>query len=669
VHSRSGPKQRDNRTFLISLLLVAATVAVFWQVGSHDFTGLDDGIYVTQNRHVVEGLTREGIAWAFSRRTVGLWHPLTWLSLMLDSQIYGRNPTGFHFTNLGFHLANVLLLFFVLFRMTGAELKSAFVAALFALHPLHVESVAWITERKDVLSTFFWFLTIWAYLKYFERGALKWYGIALLFFAMGLLSKPMLVTLPFVLLLLDYWPLCRIGKNLTCSKSQLFLEKIPFFVLAVIVSIIAIFEQQEIVGLIPLQAMSFWGRAANGLVSYVKYIEMMFCPRNMSIFYPFEHVPPLWETLGSAVFIAVISILVLRYIRKMPWLGVGWLWYLGTLIPVLGLVQVGSHAMADRYTYVPFIGLFIAIVWSVPGFLPNRWLNRYQYNCLLSCVGIGLLVTLATVSWFQTRYWKDDITLFEHALAVNPNNVLAHNVLGNTLVSYGKINEAIDHYLEALRILPNQADTHLNLGLAFGKQGKLQEAIVEFNQALRANPNFAEAHSSLGVALAMEGKYQDAIAHYLQALRISPDSPDLFLDIGAALASQGKTQEAAQSFTRAIQIDPNYAEAQYNLGLLLEGQGNDQKAVAYYSEALRIKPGYSEAHNGLGNILVKQGKIQEAIGHYAEALRIKSDFAEAMYNLGLAYFLIGNKGSAIEECENLKKINPELAKILYRKIS
>ena len=736
--------------FLIALFLIVSIFAVFWQVRTHEFLKYDDQIYVTDNPHVKAGLTLKGILWAFTATHAGNWHPLTWLSHMLDCQLYGLRPAGHHLTSLVFHIASALLLFLVLSQMTGTLWRSGFVAALFAFHPLHVESVAWAAERKDVLSAFFWMLTMWAYVRYAERPGLNRYLLVLLWFVLGLLSKPMLVTLPFVLLLVDYWPLGRFqfgqpsghhklsthnSKDTGDQRSfalRLVLEKVPFFALAAVSSFLTFLAQRgggavASLGLLPLET-----RVANALVSYVSYIGKMIWPYRLAVFYPYPETFPMWQVAGAGLLLGCVSFLVILAARRRPYLMVGWLWYLGTLVPVIGLVQVGEQAMADRYTYMPLIGLFIMIAMGVPDML-----SGWRYRRIGMAISAGLLLSIfMIVTWLQVRYWQNGVTLFEHSLEVTANNSIsqfslgialddqgktdeaiahytealrikpdnveahynlgialaqrgknqeavahftealqikpdhanAHNNLGLILAQQGKTPEAIAHYKEALRIDPNNADAHNNLGIILGRQGKTQEAIAHYTEALRIDPDNADAHNNLGIILAQQGKNGEALAHFTEALRIKPDYAEVYNNLGIILAQQGKNQEAIPHFIKALQIKPDYANARNNLGLALARQGKNQEAIAYFAEALRIAPHNANAHNNLGLALAQQGRNQEAITHFTEALRIKPDYAEAHINLGLAYLTIGNKSSALEEYKILVKINPNLANILHQKI-
>ena len=667
---------------LLGLSLVILTFATFEQVRTCAFINLDDGVYITENRHIQDGLTFEGVTWAFKTVHAGHWHPLTWLSHMLDSQIYGLKPSGHHLTNLIFHIANTLLLFLVLRRMTGALWRSCFVAALFALHPLRVESVAWVAERKDVLSTFFWMLTMWTYVRYIERPKLHRYLLALLFFALGLMSKPMLVTLPFVLLLIDYWPLGRFqlppsSTSLKSSNSKpintsnqvslalrLIREKAPFFLLSVASSILTVFAAQKVGALIQLEYRPFETRIANVLVSYVSYIAKMIWPQHLAVFYPYQQTLPMWKVVGSGLFLVSVSILVIRIARKLPYLVVGWFWYIGTLVPVIGLFQAGIQAMADRFTYVPLIGLFIMITWSLKDILVG-----WRHRSIALSISAGLLLSLSMiVTRLQVKYWQNDIMLFEHSLAVTSDNFIIHDTLGVSLMRQGKIQEAIAHYTEALRIAPGFAQAHYNLGVALERQGRTQEATVRYVEALRLAPDLVQAHINLGALLAGQGKTQEAMTHYTEALRIKEDDADTHYNLGIALAEQGKIQEAIAHYTEALRIAPGFAQAHYNLGVIFLSQGKIQEAILHFAKAVQIKPNYAKAHNNLGIALTEQGKIQEAVAHFAEAVRLHSDYAEAHINLGLAYLLIGDKVSAVEEYKILKKLSPDLADKLYQKI-
>ena len=645
-HTQGWSFHNHGLKLLISLFLIVATLVAFEQVRNHAFLNFDDNVYITENRHIQSGLTLQSLAWAFTTMHAANWHPLTWLSHMLDCELYGLNPGGHHLTNLVFHLASTLLLFLVLKQMTGRVWVSGFVAALFALHPLRVESVAWVAERKDVLSTFFWMLTMWAYLRYVERPRLNRYLLVLLCFALGLSSKPMLVTLPFILLLLDYWPLSRFQfgqatvndephrsmdtRDQKTSALHLVEEKAPLFLLSAVSSIVTVFAQQKGGAVVSLESFSLQSRFANALVSYVSYIEKMIWPHHLAVFYPYPELLPIWKVAGAGLLLVFVSFLVILAARKRPYLVVGWFWYLGTLVPVIGLMQVGSQAMADRFSYVPLIGLFIMVIWSVPDILVG-W--RYRRVALSILAGVILLI-LMMVTRFQVRHWQNDVTLFTHTLDVTVNNALSRNNLGAALFRQGGYQEAIVHYTEALRIDPHNALARNGLGLALARQGRYQEAIDHWKEVLRITPDFADAHDNLGTALSHLGKYQEAVKHYRDALRIKPDN----------------------------------ANAHNNLGGALRRLGRHEEAIAHFTEALKIKSDYAEAHGNLGNIFTELGRVEEAIAQYNEALRIKADFAEVRLSLGLAHLRVGNRDSAMKEYEILKRINPDLADALYSEI-
>jgi len=524
---------------LICLILVLTTLGVYWEVRNFDFVTFDDYTYVAGNPNVHSGLSKSGLVWAFTRFHANNWHPVTWFSHMLDCQLFGLKPGMHHLNNLIFHTANTLLLFLVLGRMTGALWRSAFVSALFALHPLHVESVAWVAERKDVLSTLFWMLTMWAYVRYSERPSPTRYLLIFPFFIFGLMSKPMLVTLPFVLLLMDYWPLGRLqstlpekGDKLKTPKLtilRLIAEKIPLFVLVALLSVVTFFAQEEAVQ--SLDSFHLKARIANGLVSYAAYIRKMFWPNDLSIFYPYPQILQLWQATASGFFLITMTILFVRMGRRRPYISVGWLWYLGTLFPVIGLVQVGTHAMADRYTYIPLIGLFIMIAWGVPDLLGN-WLYRKQV--LRISAGL-LLVLLAVCTWFQVRHWKDSIALFSRAIDVTDDNWMAHNNIGFPLVQQGRNIEAIAHFSEAVRIKPDYAEAHVNLANTYGLEGRFEEAMQHFSDAIRINPDFFDAHMNLGVIFARQGNLDKAINHFAAALRVNPDDATTRLYLNRAL--------------------------------------------------------------------------------------------------------------------------------------
>jgi len=659
------------RTLWIALALIAINLAVYAPVRQYGFVSYDDPAYVSENPHVSGGLTWPGIEWAFTSGYAANWHPLTWLSHMLDVQAFGMNAGPHHVTNLLFHIANTLLLFGLLIWLTGAAGRSAFVAGLFAVHPLHVESVAWVAERKDVLSTLFWLLTIWAYAVYVRRPGIGRYLLVLACFALGLMAKPMLVTLPFVLLLLDVWPLGRVALDAeTAGRAgpaprgkersiwlQLVWEKLPLFALAAASSLVTWLVQQRGGAVTGFELFPWTLRAENALVSYAAYIGKMLWPARLVVLYPCPQSIPGWWAAGAFLVLLGISAVVIRGARRHPYLLVGWLWYLGTLVPVIGLIQVGIQSMADRYTYVPLLGLFIMAAWGVPDLLV-RWPHR---RGALPVAGALVILACAITAQGQVQYWKSGVALWEHAveLTLHMDNYRAHNALGMILKQQGRVSEAIAHFSAAVALNPNLAEAHQNLGRALVDQGRMAEAIPSLTEAVRLMPGNAEAHSELGAALSSQGQIGEAIIHYTEALRLKPDLPQVHNALGYALASEKKISEALFHFSEAVRLKPGFAEAHNNMGLALAGQGKISEAAAHFAEAARLKPDYAEAHNNMGLVLAGQAKFAEAIGQYQEALRLKPDYAEAHNNLGLVLAGQGKINEAIFHFSEAVRLKPE----------
>ena len=623
---------------MVCLFLLIATLAVYWQVRHFDFINCDDPVYLTENPNIQSGFSLKNIYWAFTAIYAANWHPLTWLSHMLDIQLYGLSPGSHHFTNLQFHLLNTLLIFLVFRGMTGTLWRSAVVALLFALHPLHVESVAWISERKDVLSTFFWMLTLLGYNGYVRQPTITKYLLIFLCLSLGLMAKPMLVTVPLVLLLLDYWPLNRFhlaslnNRTDTIQKQKvlyLVWEKVPFFILSIASSVVTIYAQHQGGAVSSIETVPIHFRIANAMISYVDYIRKMVWPNDLAVVYPYPENLRIWQIAVACVVLTGITLLVFKFRRHHPYLVFGWLWYIVTLIPVIGLVQVGLQAMADRYTYMPLIGLFVMVVWGASA-LPIKWHDRKVYVTL---AGIILLSALMTASWIQASYWKDSATLFKRALMVTDRNFFVHNNLGVVLESQGKTEEAIRHYTETLRIDPNFAKAHFNLGQISLKQGKIDEAISHYLSAAQIDPKNVAALNNLGQALESQGKIEEAARYYIEASRIDPNYAQAHNNLGNVLARQGRIREAMEHYLKAQQIDPNYKEAHYNLGTLLFSQGRIHEAIDQYQGALRIDPLYVLAHNNLAVALAKEGRITDAIVHFQEALRIDPDYIDARNNL------------------------------------
>jgi len=503
--------------FAIIAVLVSATILVYWQAVSHDFIILDDQLYVSRNPEIQKGLTLTGLRWAFtSTGTSGNWHPLAWMSHMLDVELFGVNPAGHHFVNVLFHAANTLLLFLALCSMSGAIWRSAFVAAIFAVHPLHVESVAWVAERKDVLSTFFWMLTLLLYIGYVKRPALVRYLATMGTFVLGLMAKPMLVTLPFVLLLLDYWPLKRFGKAAISGGEsgniaggtppmRLVLEKLPLAAVSAIFCTVAILAQHR-GGYVPsFSAYPLRLRIYNALLAYVSYLFKTVWPRNLAVHYPFPHVSSIWPAVGCSLLLLAISLVVVWHACGRPYLFVGWFWFLGTLVPVIGLIQVGLQSMADRYMYIPLIGLAIMAAWGAAGIFPTS----PRFPAFLPAVACLVLLALAGMTWRQLGYWRDSRTLLEHSLQVTPPNYFAQEILGNALFQTGRYDEALLHYQEAVRINPSDSAAHYKIGTIMLYKQNIDQAIRDFTISLALDPANDSARRELARCLSI----RNSLAH------------------------------------------------------------------------------------------------------------------------------------------------------------
>jgi tetratricopeptide (TPR) repeat protein len=556
------------RNVVLAAFLAVATLVTYSPVWQCDFVDFDDTDYVTENAHVQKGLTRESVAWAWTTTHAANWHPLTWLSLELDAQVFGLHPLGFHLTNLLLHLGNTLLLFGLLARMTGAVWRSAFVAALFALHPLHVESVAWVSERKDVLSTLFGLLALWAYTRYAETPRIGWYVLIVLFLVLSLLAKPMFVTLPFLLLLLDYWPLCRWqpkGKTAATScpairevvpLSRLMVEKIPLFCLGVASCAVTAWAQEQGGTVTDLADLPLAARLANALVSYVQYLEQTVVPVNLAAFYPYpiDGLEPGWVAAAAGLLLLGLTVLLLWYWRQCPYLAVGWLWYLGTLVPVIGLIQVGQQARADRYTYIPLIGIFLLSVWGLADLARSR-----QRQWALACLGCLALVCLMLISWNQVHYWQNSFLLWERDLKVTGGNVVAHWNMGWLLHKEGKTEEAIRHWNAALAIQPSLLRAHYQLGKALLEKGDLSGAVGHLEQVVLSRPDIAPGHHALGQALLRQGELTRAVRHLQEAVSISPEVAAYYDDLGQVFLLQGRWEEAAEAFRMAGELEARHS--------------------------------------------------------------------------------------------------------------
>ncbi len=619
--------------YLIWCLLVLVILIAFAPIFSNGFVNYDDDDYVTDNSRVRAGITLAGIGWAFTTLHESNWHPLTWMSHMLDCQLFDMNPIGHHLVSLLLHIVNTLLLFGILNRLTGSVWKSGFVAALFGIHPLHVESVAWVSERKDVLSTLFWMLTILAYMRYVQSPKVATYIPVVIFFLLGLMAKPMLVTLPFVLLIMDFWPLRRPevdGRSLlaTFTSKRLMLEKIPLFVFAAASATVTFIAQQKGLSIATLDRYPLGVRIGNALISYVAYIGKMIVPSGLSVFYPYPTSLITWKIIGALVFLTAITTLVLWRARSQPYLAFGWFWYLGTLVPVIGLVQIGWQAMADRYTYIPLIGLFIMIAWGIPDLVGYLLMNRRKAQkkiaadehrapsgeypssaaLILGAIACAHIILLAATTWVQTTYWRDSVTLFSRALEVTKDNPVAENNLGLALTTLGKRSQAIEHFKKALRLEPKWADAHHNLAIAYLGEGKFINAARHFQEALKIDSQHAQAHNNYGALLLQQGRFEEATMHFNKALEAKQDYAKAHVNLGILLGLKGKHRESIEHYQKAIELDPFLADAHYNLAITLGEQGKMREAIEQCRAALRLKPNWPEAKNNLAWMLATQKK-------------------------------------------------------------
>ena len=578
----------------VCLILLLLTLAVYGQVRHYDFVNYDDPDNFSQNAHVRAGVSSQGLAWALTSGDSANWFPVTRLSYLIDYQLFGLDAGMLHLTNLLFHVLSTLLVFALFRRMTGARWRSALVAALFALHPLHVESVAWIAERKDVLSGFFWFLAMLGYTHYVRRPSPGRYLLVAAPFCLGLMAKPVVVTLPLALLLLDVWPLGRIRLG-TKPKAGVFWEKAPLLALSIGSSVATYLVQSSAGAVGTLDSIPLARRFSNALVSYLVYIVKMFWPTRLAAFYPYAQELPAWQVGAAALTLLAITFVALRWLRRRPWFAVGWFWYLGTLVPVIGLVQVGAASHADRYTYLPAVGISIMLAWGAAE-LAQRWPRAKPAIAGLAAASCAACFCL---TWFQVQYWENSITLFRHAIQVTSGNYVAYNNLGSALRSEGRIDEAIADFGRAVEIRGRFTDALINLGDAYQAQGRFEEGARYSSAALEINPASVEAHVNLGTALGALGRAGEAEAQFRQAVQLRPDDAKAHNDLGLALASQGKVSQALQEFTAAVRLDPEYANAQFNLGAALANSGRLQEAVAHFSEALRIQPDFRRARESL----------------------------------------------------------------------
>jgi tetratricopeptide (TPR) repeat protein len=591
----------NNPWLIAGVCIFLATIVwvVYGQTSRFPFVDFDDDQYIYQNPLVIHGLTLSGIESAFSTRAVDNWIPLTVLSHMVDCQVYALNAGGHHLTNVLLHAASAILLFLVLHQMTQALWRSAFVAALFAIHPVGVESVAWVSERKDVLSGLFFMLTLWAYVGY-SRNQKSWirYAGALLLFAMGLMAKPMLVTLPFILLLLDYWPLKRVN---AATVRQLIIEKIPFLLLSLAVCVITFLLQQKAGAVMTTAVVPMPLRIENACISGARYLGKLFWPGNLAVFHPLPAHWPVPAVMFSVALLAVICVAVVVWRKQWPFAFTGWLWFVGMLLPVIGLVQAGRQAMADRYLYLPQIGLYIILAWLVAE-LTIRLRGRLLVAGTLAAVILASLIYCARE---QAAYWKDSETVLAHTLAITTDNWWVHVNLGYALMQKGQLDDAISQFREGIKENDDDAQAHSDLGSALLREGQVDDAIAEYHEALKNHPNFAAAHSNLGYALVQKGQFDEAIAECHEALKLNPADAGTYNNLGDAYYEKGQEDEAIAQYREGLKYDPDNADFLSNIGSALLREGQVDQAIAQYMDALKKHPDNVDVQNLLASALIK----------------------------------------------------------------
>ncbi len=717
-----------------TLALAAGTIVLYWPITHDDFINFDDNAYVTDNPHVKAGLTWAGVKWALTSGYAANWHPLTWISHMIDCQLFGVNAADHHMMNIFFHAANTVLLFILLTYMTTAPGRSAFVAALFAWHPLHVESVAWASERKDVLSAFFWMLTLLCYARYAIHGrdiALRcprpysgrndsekstvarnpsegiapldaartavaaplaksavpatFYCLALFFFACGLMSKPMVVTLPFVLLLLDFWPLQRLTNGtyrtnwMDGALRRLSLEKMPFFALSFAACAITYIVQKHGGAVVVNDPMSI--RASNAFWAYERYIAKTFWPTDLSIVYPYVRRGLVLLGIGSALLLVVCSIAFIALARRWPYLFTGWFWFLGTLVPVIGFVEIGPASMADRYTYIPDIGLFILVTWALANFIQrkalqlsikygypgrDRWIISRSQPFVSTFVACALLAACFWLTHIQISYWRNSVTLFTHAIQVTTNNAVANACVGQALDVDGRDPEALKFCQEAVRIDPQYPAGQFFLGQVLWKLGHPDEAFNHLNLAAKSAPENSGFQYNLGKFLFEHGKTDEAIARFRAALKDDPDFAEAHNALGKAFLQQGDSESAYDELFHAVALDPDNAQFHYDLGTVLLNGSQPEQAVAQFSEALRLKPDFVLAHENLAVALASQGNMADAIAEFDKAVQLQPNDPEAHSNLGLAYLNNHQPALAAEQFSEELRLAPNEPKGHYR---
>lgn len=656
------PSTRPTREWALAALLVAVTVAVYAPVVRHGFVNYDDNLYVTENPHVQQGLTAESVRWAFTACHANNWHPLTWCAHMLDVELFGLWAGGHHLSSLVLHLLNTLLLFGLLRALTGSAGRSALVAALFALHPAHVESVAWVAERKDVLSTAFYFLTLAAYAGWARTGRAGLYRLSLGLFALGLMAKPMLVSVPVVLLLLDGWPLARLpawtgGLPPPAVRRELgrrLLEKAPFAALALASGVVTLLAQRS--AMVPLRMLTLPERLTNSALAYVRYIGELVWPADLAVFYPLPRAFDTGPALAAGAVLLAATAAAVWWARRLPWLPVGWGWYLVTLLPVIGLVQVGAQSMADRYTYVPYVGLFVLLAWGGGRLLEGRpaWARRAG-----AAAAVVAVAALALVAARQVGHWRDSIALFTRAVSVTELNDKAHDNLSVALLAAGRIDEAEAHCRTAIAINPGSAVAQSNLGTILFTRGRTADAAAQYRVAVRLQPGDPDYLYKLGSSLHKLGRLDEAAGWYYRALQRAPEHPLVHFYLGEIMAARQQPEAALMHYRVAVAGQPEFARAWLSLGRTLAGGNRLDEAAAAWAEAARLDPDLAEARYSLGTWLATHGRLREALPHLEAAVRLRPGDARARNNLGSALLNAGRPVEAAVQLEEALRLRPD----------
>ena len=634
---------RAYQTGMIAMALILMVAFIYVPSLQHDFVDYDDHTYVTENSTVTTGLSFKSIHWAFISTEGSNWHPLTWISHMLDVDLYGLNPGGHHLTNMLLHMLNTLILFALLKRMTGATWRSAFVAAIFAIHPLHVESVAWIAERKDLLCTFFWFLALWSYTHYARRPSLKRYGMVSAFFILGLLSKPMIVTFPFLLLLLDYWPLNRfflkdgrdIGEGKRPKPIHIIYEKVPLLILS-LGSVMVTYMAQHGGGAVDsLESVPLFARIENGILSYSLYLIKTVWPVKLAVFYPFPLDIPLWQLILSGLFLTVVTILAIITFKRLPYFMVGWFWYLGTLVPVIGVVKIGMQGMADRYTYVPLVGICIIAAWGMTDLLVKY---RYRQQCVI-VLGTALMGILMLLASRQVSYWQDSLTLFRHAINVTSENFVAHSGVAYALKNKGMIEEAITHYERALEINPFYAEAHYNFGTILVTIGRYEEAEKHFLKTLQSDPRHAKAHNNIGSLMMNRGEGTAGISHFKAALAIDPAYELARLNLDNALSMRKG---------ELIMTHDRPASPLSDSGSMHPGTGIDyENSIKELEKAFAAEPDNALLLEELSTAYIKTKQYEKALSVLEKKSELERDNAKNYYNLACIHSLLNHRARSL----------------------